>query len=179
MNLLECGKSTVTDLLHPSTRRIGVETLALFGIIHRVPYTWVIKNYVTYEWDNFNFIHLNDSNENNKNNNLKDKLIFSSERKICGEIISVQGQSLYLRIENRSNAIIVDLVNPDLRNEKSFLQILEQNDYQWVSFLYPSIIPNHYFKTFIGYKEKTIKDLLIENEFPFVRAVHEIQFYKK
>ncbi|ALC85578.1 hypothetical protein AM499_06895 [Bacillus sp. FJAT-22090] len=180
MKLLECGKSTITDLLHPSTRRIGVETLALFGIIHRVPFSWVKKDQVINKWDSHNFDHLDDRNQNNKNDvdRFKEKIIFTSERRIQGDVVNIQGNLLYLRIENRSNIVIVDLVNPNTRNEQSLLSIFEQNDYQWVSFLYPSVVPYYYFKIFVGYNDEDIKDSLIKNEFPFVNPIYKIQYNK-
>lgn len=184
LRLIKCGKSTITDLLHPKPRRINSEYLALFAIIHRVPFTWVNCDDITFRrWDLHNFDHLEDLLLNKADSKKPEKLIekiqISGKWMIHPYIANISNERLYLRIENAENVVIIDLLNSDTSNEYALLSVLRQTDYNWISLIYPSVVPGHYFNIFIGYNDVNILDTIISNQFPLVKEIKIIQFNNK
>lgn len=183
-NLIGCGKSVVTAMIKPKNTRINSMYLALFAIIHRVPFTWVNCDDISFRrWDLHNFDHLEDLLLNKEDSKKPEKLIekiqISGKWMIHPYIANISNKRLYLRIENAENVVIIDLLNSDTSNEYALLSVLRQTDYNWISLIYPSVVPGHYFNIFIGYNDVNILDTIISNQFPLVKEIKIIQFNNK
>lgn len=179
--LLDCGKSVVTAMIKSMNRRISSEYLALFAIIHRVPFSWVNCDDITFHhWDLHNFDHLEDliiykgDSHKNEVGKLLEKVQFTKNWIIQPYIANISNNRLYLRVENKGNLVILDLLNTDSKKEYALLSVLKQSDYKWICFKYPSVVIGHYFHIFIGYNDENILNSFISNQFPIINN----EFYK-
>ncbi|WHX47907.1 hypothetical protein QNH46_17445 [Paenibacillus woosongensis] len=169
------SSSTIADLYNQSkTRRFSNELLAKFGIIHRVTFDWVYKGEIRYQWDYKNFEFAGEVVSN-----MEDlvPLLTSSTgklRDIGGYILRCNQMDCYFRIETREKAVIMDFYNHDLAVHDELMTVLKSTSFLWHEFVNRSVIAGYRYYTFVGVKQETDFNQLIENEYKFVGNINRL-----
>lgn len=178
LRLLLLGKysrsaSTISDLSNPlkAGRRFSNELLAKFAILTRVPFDYVYKNQIgrnRWDYKSFDFAgKVVFSIEE-----IKDRLMFAAGeyRQINGYVLeSSDGQVYYLRLERRTEAIIVDLYNPDMIQMSHFMNLLKATSLTWSVFINQSVVPGYWHWMFIGAEHESAIIRIKETEFKSIQ----------
>ncbi|WP_219836116.1 hypothetical protein [Paenibacillus sp. R14(2021)] len=164
------GKSTASDLLRTSvmkesTREIGREFIAHFGIFTRSSYSLITDEDASLEWEDtlFRLIERDciDVEELNKQIHIA---LADGSRFLKGIVLKSQGKKLYLRFERRNGLVIIDLANADLTTFRIFSDILRNTEISWNYLFYPTIFPNKEFLIFVGNADESrMQELLNED----------------
>jgi hypothetical protein len=174
--LLMTGSSLVTDLKRPSTRQIRPIAIAKFGIIYRVPFSWGAREYPGEVWDYHNFDYL----ENCVLTTRKSLVVLLSpeiniEWSINGYQLKLKGGNvLYLRIERRSDLVVIDLLNPSHVNLEVLIGVVSKVNCHWRFQQMPSLITGHYFYIFFGSKNKNSIDQVVKQEYPLTNRLYDL-----
>lgn len=150
------GKSTATDLLRTSemkesTREIGREFIAHFGIFTRSSYSLITDENASLEWEDtlFRLIERDSIGVEELNRQIQIALADGS-RFLKGFVLKSQGKKLYLRFERRDGMVIIDLANADLTTFRILSDILREVKISWNYLFYPTVFQNKEFLIFVG-----------------------------
>ncbi len=174
--LLMSGSSLVTDLKRHSNRRISPIAIAKFGIIYRVPFSWGAREYPGEIWDYHCFDHLENCLLTTRKS-LIDLLTPESniDWSINGYQLKLKGENvLYLRIERRSDLVVLDLMNPSHVNVEKLIAIVSRVNCHWRFQQMPSLITGHYFYVFFGSKNKDIINQVVKEEYPLPNRLYDL-----
>ncbi|XEC96717.1 hypothetical protein AB6A23_09390 [Paenibacillus tarimensis] len=179
--IMEWGNSTCGDLirtsnLKPSTRRIGSEILAQFGIMTRATYQLLTHKKVDLEWDDTHF-KLIEQNAIDKEQFLQIcNTNVTFERHIKGYVLKVLEKKLYLRVERRRDGfIIIDLANADLELFRILSDALRETSGKWSFLYYPTIYRNKdYFLIFVRNANEDEMNELLREEFSWAEKWYNL-----
>jgi len=91
-------------------------------------------------------------------------------RQINGYVLeSSDGQVYYLRLERRTEAIIVDLYNPDMIQMSHFMDLLKATSLTWSVFINQSVVPGYWHWMFIGAEHESTIIRIKETEFKSIQ----------
>jgi hypothetical protein len=159
--------SVATEIVKTDSEKKGFEPRAefkaLFGIIFRLPYSWVKNSKVLKTWDYQNFIELDESmNEEGLTDLLENSSVAFLIKGVT--LLLKNLPEIYLRIEKRNELIIIDLCNPEPKLIIHLTRLLDTLGGGWHYFYYPTVVKNHYVMVFIKGSDETIL-----SEFKWIR----------
>ncbi|QQE73193.1 hypothetical protein KDJ56_14870 [Brevibacillus composti] len=166
------SSSTIFDLTNPlKSRRFSNELLAQFGIIHRVPFDWAYKDRLVMErWNfkNYDFSGI-------ALTCMKDlipllRMAEDRNRDVKGYVIQTNtDQECYIRLESRTDVIVVDLYQNDLLSLDKLMSALKSRSLTWSGFITQSVVPGHRYWTFIGAENESAIARVLESEFKYIQ----------
>ncbi|UUZ97043.1 hypothetical protein LJK87_24220 [Paenibacillus sp. P25] len=166
------SSSTIFDLTNPlKSRRFSNELLAQFGIIHRVPFDWAYKDMLVMErWNfkNYDFSGIALTCMEDLIPLLR--MAEDRNRDVKGYVIQTNtDQECYIRLESRTDVIVVDLYQNDLLSLDKLMSALKSKSLTWSGFITQSVIPGHRYWTFIGADHESAIVRIMETEFKYIQ----------
>ncbi|OAB26464.1 hypothetical protein PMSD_25080 [Paenibacillus macquariensis subsp. defensor] len=163
--LFKCGSTTATGLLRATIRRFDSNLLARYAIVHRSTYSMANAVHINSRWDFHAFDHL--SGCTITRDSFSQLIIVKGNESwsIEGYILKSIGiDDIYLRVEKKSNLVVVDLMNPSKSTYYSMSKVLLTTNQSWYFLELPSFSIGHMFYVFVCGQEEEVSTY-IKNQF--------------
>lgn len=163
--LFKCGSTTATDLIRATNRRFDPNLLARYAIVHRSTYSMANAVHMNSRWDFHAFDHLGDCSITRELFSKHIKITRDDSWSIEGYVLkALYIDDIYLRVEKKSNLMIVDLMNPSKSTYDYLSRLLLTTNQPWYFLQLPSFSIGHMFYVFISGQEEEVTSY-IKNHF--------------